>query len=180
MTNMKSLINPDDDYLNLDIALGDDEPKIAPHPLIRASHLLDMLKPKQEDFLVAKLYGMSDAGAMRAIDMAPQTAYHWKQDPGFKEAYDLVTENPVVMAAEVVAFGLAKAMNQLVNMLDHPSIAVQQFAIEKLVAISGIQKQRMEVTHKNDPSDGDIDRLLDKLDERTDKRAGDGTGDSEV
>lgn len=179
MTNLKSLINPDDDYLDIGENKLIQPDAVTPHPLIYAGELVDRLTHKQEGFLVAKMYGMTDAAAARSVGVQPNTAYHWKQDEDFKRLYTLVIEEPVVMAAEVAAFGLTKAINQIVKMLDHPSVDVQQYAIDKLIKIGGLDKKRIEVTTKN-VSDDDIDRHLDAIERRRIERAGDGAGDREV
>ncbi len=177
--NLRELISPDDDYLGVGENKLMQPDAISPHPLIYAGELIDRLTHTQEGFLVAKMYGMSDAAAARSVNVKPGTAYHWKLNKDFKHLYTLVTEQPVVMAAEVAAFGLTKAINQIVKMLEHPSVDVQQYAIDKLIKIGGLDKKRVEVTNKN-VSDDDIDRHLDAIERRRIDRAGEGTGDSEV
>jgi hypothetical protein len=128
---------------------------------------LDSLSGNQEKFLAIRVYGVSDAAAARAVGISPGTVYKWKDDPEFRAIYDEVINNPVQFAAEVATFGLVKAINKLVALSDHNNIRVQQWAIDKLISIAGLEKQRVEVTRRDEP---DLDSLLDRLEEHADDR----------
>lgn len=138
---------------------------VNPNPLIGLKERLNHLSSNQQKFLIAKLHGTSDAAACRAIGILPSNAYRWKaESPDFREAYDYVTQNPVIVASDATMYALNKALSRLFQMLDHPSMEVRRFAIEKIISISGIEKSRVEVEHKSG-SGGDLDDLRRQLDE---------------
>lgn len=137
------------------------------NPLIGAAGLLEELSDSQQRFLVAKMYGGSDASAARAAGVNVHTMRKWKSnDPEFMQVYRMVTEMPVEMAAQVSAFGFAKAVDKIAQMMDSNDVKVVMWAIEKMLNIASVGKQRIEVTHKNEVSDNDVDRILKRLEER--------------
>lgn len=168
-----------DDVLEQDIDSVQESSPFSVNPLIGAKGLIENLSDNQQRFLTAKLWGMTDAAAARAIEMTPATVYGWKtNDEDFKLVYDAVTTNPILMALETTAFGLAKAIGRLTDMLDHPNVRVVQYAIDKLIQIGGLEKTRMEVTHRNDT--GDIDAIVQRIEARRIESRTDGGRDSEV
>ena len=169
----------DGDY-DLDHSEMDVEQSVTPNPLIGAGGLIETLNDNQEHFLVGKLYGLSDKQAAEACNISPNTAYSWKQhNENFRLVYDKVTTQPVIMAAEVTAFGLAKAIHKLLLMLDHQNVRVVQYAIDRLIDLGGITKSKVEVTHKSGSTD-DLDDILERLEERRAESEGTAGGDSEV
>ena len=169
-----------DDDTDLDHSEMNIESLITPNPLIGAGGLIESLSATQEQFLVGKLYGLSDKQAAEASSISPATAYSWKQhNKDFRIVYEQVTTNPVIMAAEVTAFGLAKAIHKLVLMLDHTNVRVVQYAIDRLIDLGGVNKSRVEVTHKRGNT-GDLDEILERLEERRAESEGTVGGDSQV
>lgn len=143
------------------------------NPLIGAGGLIENLSDDQQRFLVAKMFGSTDVGAARACNINENTMRSWKQqDPEFKEVYRLVTTQPIEMAAQVSAFGFAKAIDSIVRMMDSNDIKVVQWAIERMLSIASVGKQRIEVTHKEDKgvSDQDVDVILNRLEQRKQQR----------
>ena len=169
-----------DDDTDLDHSEMNIESLITPNPLIGAGGLIESLNANQEQFLVGKLYGLSDKQAAEASSISPATAYSWKQqNKDFRIVYEKVTTQPVIMAAEVTAFGLAKAIHKLVLMLDHTNVRVVQYAIDRLIDLGGVNKSRVEVTHKSGNT-GDLDDILERLEERRAESEGTAGGDSQV
>lgn len=155
------------------------------NPLIGAGGLLDELNDHQQRLLIAKMYGGSDASAARAAKVNYSTLQGWKaNDEAFKQVYKMVTEMPVQMASQVSAFAFAKAVDKIVTLMDAQNIAVQQWAIEKMLGIASVGKQRIEVTHRSEgANDDDVDAILDRVEKRRAERADpDGTsgGNSSV
>ena len=68
-----------DDDTDLDHSEMNIESLITPNPLIGAGGLIESLNANQEQFLVGKLYGLSDKQAAEASSISPATAYSWKQ-----------------------------------------------------------------------------------------------------
>lgn len=137
------------------------------NPLIGAGGLLDTLSDNQQRFLVAKMYGSSDAAAARAVGVNVHTMYGWKQnDPEFRQVYEMVVNQPLEMAAHVSAFGFAKAVDKIAKMMDSNDVKVVMWAIEKMLTIASVGKQRIEVTHKKERNDDDMDRILRELEQR--------------
>jgi len=139
------------------------------NPLIGAGGLLEGLSDNQQRFLVAKMYGITDAAAARAISINPQTVYQWKTNSDFKEVYTLVTEMPVEMAARASAFGFAKSIDKIAQMMDSQDVKVVMWAIEKMLSIAAVGKVRVEHTHKKELADDDVDRILQRLEAERNK-----------
>jgi len=137
------------------------------NPLIGAGGLIEGLTDDQQRFLVAKMYGGTDVAAARASGVNEHTMRNWKgNNAQFREVYDMVVDMPVEMAARVSAFGFAKAIDKIVRMMDANDIKVQMWAIEKILGIANVGKQRIEVTHKKEVAEDDVDRILQRLEER--------------
>lgn len=138
----------------LDIPDEDDENSVVveAHPLIHARDILDTFSHSQEVFLIAKLYGSSDKQSALAAGIKPATVYGWKKKTDFKDIYDRIVDNPVLIAAESVAFATAKAISKLIRMLDHRSVEVQQYAINTLLNLSRatVERKEVKVTHDFD------------------------------
>ncbi len=145
------------------------------HPLIAGGDAVENLTPTQEIFLIGKLYGSTDRAAAIAAGVDPTTPLSWKKKAEFKELYEEVVSNPVLMAANSVGFATAKAINRLIMLLDHNSVEVVQWAIGQLLMLSRVAVERKEV---NVIHELDLDRALRELELA--KQRGEITGASEV
>lgn len=137
------------------------------NPLIGAGGLLDELSDSQQKFLVAKMYGGSDASACRATGINYHTMRNWKDsDLAFQTVYKMVTEMPLEMAAKVSAFGFAKAIDRIVKMMDNPNDKMAAWAIEKMLQIANIT-QANQMRQRNERmggvDDNDVDRILKRI-----------------
>lgn len=124
---------------------------------------MEGITDKQEAVLVAKLYGASDARAARSAGVKPSTVMYWKKNnPRFKELYDEVRLGPLEFAQSQLEFTTAKAMDKIARMLDHPDPRVAMFAIDKIIAISGIANhtKRQEITVNNREEVDEVIRQL--------------------
>lgn len=97
------------------------------------SHIINQLKSRQEDWLVARLMCGSDKQACYHLGMGVALLNSWKQKDYFATAYELVTLdrlNTTLVLNRVLMLRVAIKQSQL---LDHPSIAVQMQVMEQLV-----------------------------------------------
>lgn len=129
-------------------------------PLIGLREVLESLSTNQERFLVAKLQGVSDAKAARKAGVSTTAVVKWKQNTLFKTAYEQVTEYPVEMSAKFTAFTLAKAMLKLADMLDSNKIAVQQYAIDTIIRVTGADNKTKKVEVQHEYSRSEVDRFI--------------------
>lgn len=163
------------------LELEQDDLKVLMSPLIKLGNRLEGLSETQETFLVAKLQGARDSDAARAAGVAYSTAKGWKQDPDFRAIYDEVISGPVVFAMEMSAFALAKVVIKLSKWLDSGDPKLVMYAIDKLMSMGGLNRQAIEVTHREVKSREDVDDILNELDKR--RRTidiGDSGGDRQV
>lgn len=124
---------------------------VTPNPLIARSENLEGLSQNQENFLMAKLMGVTDKAAAEAAGISPHTAYGWKQkDENFREVYDAILNEPLEFSAGSLAYMVNKAMLHLSLLLDHKSTKVKQYAIDRIIDVAGLKKSRMEVTHSDE------------------------------
>ena len=160
-----------------------EETLLTPNPLIKESLSVDALSQNQQRFLVAKLHGMTDSDAARAIGLTPSSTYAWKKDPEYKKVYDGIVNDPLQFASEQITFATAKAVDRLISLLDHKSVAVVRYAIDKLVDLGGLSKpHRMEVLHTDATNREELDELteawrqhkLERQRENDDSTDGDG------
>ena len=132
-------------------------------PLTKIHDKMEGITSKQEAVLVAKLYGATDAGAARTAGVRPTTVYNWKKtNPKFRELYNEVVSGPLEFARDQLEFTTAKALDKIARMLDHPDPRVAMFAIDKIIAISGVANhtKRQEITVNNREEVDDVIRQL--------------------
>lgn len=140
------------------------------NPLVGAGGLIDGLTDNQQAFLIAKMYGVTDAAAARQCGINEHTMRGWKQhDKEFMAVYEMVTQMPLEMAAKVSAFGFAKAIDKILRLMDAQDIKVVMWAIERMLSIASVGKQRIEVTHREEQGelkDDDFDRIVSEVERR--------------
>lgn len=153
---------------------------MAPDPLLRAASLTENLSENQTKFLLMKLHGMTDKKAREAVGIeTAATVWRWKQDEEFKKAYDEVVNNPVEFARDQLNFAATKAVTRLTEFLDHRNVAVVQYAIDRILAIVGLEKpKKIEVEHTSKDSREELEELLDEW--RKYKQDSEGSGAREV
>jgi len=146
------------------------------NPLIAAASALETLTDEQEQFLTYKLLGMSDKAAIKLVGMSEGSVQNWKHKEDFKQVYDSVTQNPLMFAADITAFSTVKAIMKLTELLDHQNVNDVKYAIDTLLRIGGLSKERIEVTKKEEKSikGEDVDELIRAYEERKRTGASDG------
>lgn len=61
----------------------------------------------------------------------------------------------------MTSFGFAKAMLKLTEMLEDNRVAVRQYAIDRIIEMSGVNNKTKKSEVKVEITRGDIDRILD-------------------
>lgn len=104
----------------------------ASNPLVViGEEILDKLDDEQTKFLLARMVTTHDKAASRATMVSMQSVGAWKaKNIPFKQAYDLITKDPIAFALHVNRFIVAKAAIEHMSLLMHPNVRVRQWAIE--------------------------------------------------
>lgn len=104
----------------------------ASNPLVViGEEILEKLEDDQIRFLLARMATSHDKAASRATMIPMATIGGWKgKNIPFRQAYDLITKDPVAFALHVNRFIVAKAAVEHMSLLLHPNVRVRQWAIE--------------------------------------------------